>query len=37
MMMKTNRRNFLRAAGISLGLPMLESFGASQANHRRVA
>ena len=29
MIMKTNRRNFLRAAGISLGLPMLESFGAS--------
>ena len=37
-MMKTNRRNFLRAAGISLGLPMLESFGASlgQPSPRRM-
>ena len=26
--MKTNRRTFLRAAGITLGLPVLESFGA---------
>ncbi len=25
--MKTNRRTFLRAAGITLGLPVLESFG----------
>ena len=38
MMMKTNRRTFLRAAGISLGLPMLESFGASsgQPSPRRM-
>ena len=38
MMMKTNRRNFLRAAGISLGLPMFESFGASsgQPSPRRM-
>lgn len=27
--MKTNRRTFLRAAGITLGLPVLESFGAT--------
>ncbi len=27
--MKTNRRTFLRAAGITLGLPVLESFGAA--------
>jgi hypothetical protein len=40
MIMKTNRRNFLRAAGISLGLPMLESFGASPGEappHRMIA
>ena len=38
MMMKTNRRTFLRAAGISLGLPMLESFGAfsGQPSPRRL-
>ena len=39
MIMKTNRRNFLRAAGISLGLPMLESFGASPSQpspHRMI-
>ena len=27
--MKTNRRTFLRAAGVTLGLPALESFGAA--------
>ena len=36
--MKIDRRNFLRAAGISLGLPTLESFGASseQPSPRRM-
>ena len=36
--MKTNRRTFLRAAGVTLGLPVLESFGASsaQASPRRM-
>ena len=38
MIMKTDRRTFLRAAGISLGLPTLESFGASsgQLSPRRM-
>ena len=38
MTMKIDRRNFLRAAGISLGLPTLESFGASseQPSPRRM-
>ena len=27
--MKTNRRTFLQAAGVSVSLPLLESFGAS--------
>ena len=36
--MKIDRRNFLRAAGITLGLPTLESFGASseQPSPRRM-
>ena len=37
--MKTNRRTFLRAAGASLALPVLESFGAassSQSSPRRM-
>ena len=36
--MKIDRRNFLRAAGVSLGLPTLESFGASseQPSPRRM-
>jgi BMFP domain-containing protein YqiC len=36
--MKMNRRLFLRAAGVSLGLPVLESFGApsAQASPRRM-
>ena len=29
--MKTSRRTFLRAAGVGLSLPVLESFGASPA------
>ncbi len=38
MIMKTDRRTFLRAAGITLGLPTLESFGASlgQPSPRRM-
>jgi len=32
MIMKTDRRTFLRAAGITLGLPMLESFGAASGH-----
>ena len=38
MIMKTDRRTFLRAAGITLGLPMLESFGAAsgQPSPRRM-
>ncbi len=30
--MKTTRRTFLRAAGVTMGLPILESFGASPAH-----
>ena len=29
--MKTTRRTFLRAAGVGLSLPVLESFGAAPA------
>ena len=29
--MKTTRRTFLRAAGIGMSLPLLESFGAAPA------
>ncbi len=38
-MMKTNRRTFLRAAGVTLGLPTLEAFGATatpQASPQRM-
>ena len=34
--MKTSRRTFLRAAGVCLSLPVLESFGAAPASPKRM-